>query len=144
MRSLTHNALRIVAGLMLWQHGAQKLFGWLGGFGREPGGTVDLFSIFGLAGVLEFFGGALILLGLFTRPVGFLLAGEMAVTFFWRHLPNGFWPIQNRGELPVLFCFIFLFLMAAGGGSFSLDHLLRRRSGTALGATEEGEAAGAE
>ena len=124
-----HGVLRIVTGLMFWQHGAQKLFGWLGGFGRD-GGSAPWFSWpIGVAGILEFFGGILILLGLWTRHVAFLLAGEMAVVFWWRHSPNAFWPIQNRGELPVLFCFIFLFLVAAGPGRFSLDGLRGGSSG---------------
>jgi putative oxidoreductase len=81
----------------------------------------------GVAGILEFFGGLLIAFGLFTRPVAFLLAGEMAVAYFTAHQPSGIWPIQNRGELPALYCFIFLFLAANGPGSHSLDALMRRR-----------------
>ena len=73
------------------------------------------------------FGGALIVLGLFTRPVAFLLAGEMAVAYFQAHAPRGFWPILNGGESPVLFCFIFLYLFATGAGPFSVDAALRRR-----------------
>jgi putative oxidoreductase len=115
--------LRVVAGLLLMQHGAQKLFGWLGGRQVET-----LASQFGLAGVLEFFGGLLLVLGLFTRPVAFLLSGEMAVAYFQMHAPNGFWPIQNRGELPVLFCFVFLFLAATGAGPLSLDAVRARAS----------------
>ncbi len=113
--AITHNALRIVGGLLFWQHGAQKLFGWLGG--REA----ELFSIRGLAGILEFFGGILMLLGAFTKPVAFILSGEMAVAYFWRHFPRGFWPIENGGEPAALFCFIFLFFFAAGPGRFSVD-----------------------
>jgi putative oxidoreductase len=112
--------LRIFAGFAFFPHGAQKLFGWF------DGRTADLFSVLGLAGVLEFFGGLAILLGLFTRPVAFVLAGEMAVAFLWRHLPRAFWPILNRGELAVLYCFIFLYLATAGPGRWSLDGLLRR------------------
>lgn len=123
--AFTHNALRMVAGLLFWQHGVQKL---LGGLGAE--GSVELFSIMGLAGVLEFFGGLLILFGLFTRPVAFVLAGEMAVAYFYQHFPNAFWPIQNRGELAALYCFIFLFLLAAGPGRFSVDGWLKRRRST--------------
>jgi putative oxidoreductase len=108
--------LRVVAGLLLMQHGVQKLFGWLGG---KPVDT--LVSQFGLAGVLETFGGLLVVLGLFTRPVAFVLSGEMAVAYFQMHAPNGFWPIQNRGELPVLLCFVFLFFAALGAGPWSLD-----------------------
>ncbi len=120
---ITKNLLRIVTGLMFWQHGAQKLFGWLGGTAVEAG----WFSFpLGIAGILEFFGGALIMLGLFTRPVAFLLSGQMAVAYFMAHFANGFWPIGNGGERAVLFCFIFLFLWAADGGDFSLDGLRRK------------------
>lgn len=120
--SLTLNALRIVAGFLFWQHGAQKLLGWLGG--DQVGG---LLSLMGIAGILEFFGGILILLGLFTRPVAFLLAGEMAVAYFLAHvgaaetLMGQLFPIMNGGERAVLFCFIFLLLAAFGPGRFSLD-----------------------
>ena len=122
------NAMRIVFGLMFMQHGAQKLFAM---FGREE--AVQLFSQMGLAGVLEFFGGALIVLGLLTRPVAFLLAGEMAWAYFQAHFPRGWLPIVNRGETVVLFCWAFLFLAANGGGSFSLDGLIaaRKRDNTA-------------
>ncbi|MEZ4417383.1 MAG: DoxX family protein [Gemmatimonadota bacterium] len=123
LTELTKNLLRIFAGLMFWQHGAQKLFGWLGG--NAVGGWFSW--PLGFAGLLEFFGGALILLGLFTRPVAFLLAGQMAVAFWWRHFPNGFWPIQNGGELAVLYTFIFLFLVAHGGGDFSVDGWRKKR-----------------
>lgn len=112
--------LRAAAGLLFWQHGAQKLFGWLGG------DQVALVSLFGLAGVLEFFGGLAILVGLFTRPIAFLLSGEMAVAYFMVHLPQGFWPIQNGGELAALFSFVFLLLSAVGGGSYSLDARMRK------------------
>lgn len=122
---VTHFLLRVVTGLLFMQHGAQKLFGWFGGFGG-PGGTAPLMSQFGLAGVLECFGGLAIVLGLGTRPVAFLLSGEMAVAYFQAHAPNGFWPIQNHGEPPVLFSFIFLFLAAHGAGAWSLDALIGR------------------
>ena len=121
--------LRVVAGLMFMQHGAQKLFGWLKAPDAPPG-TVELMSQMGLAGVLEFFGGLLIVLGLFTRPVAFILSGLMAVAYFTAHAPQGPVPILNRGELAVLFCFIFLYFSARGGGRYSLDHLVARR-GTA-------------
>jgi putative oxidoreductase len=76
--------------------------------------------------VLEFFGGLLILLGLFTRPVAFILSGLMAVGYFMVHAPQGFWPLQNKGELAVIYCWLFLFLSVAGGGAWSLDRLFRR------------------
>jgi putative oxidoreductase len=118
--------LRIVAAFLFMAHGIQKLFGWPA---SEPQKTVELMSLFGLAGVLETFGGLLLLLGLFTRPVAFVLAGEMAVAYFMAHAPRGFWPILNRGELPVLFCFLFLYLAAAGGGPWSLDAARDRSEG---------------
>jgi putative oxidoreductase len=124
LSAFTLNAMRIVFALDFMQHGAQKLFGvW--GFPHP----VALFSQMGLAGILEFFGGAMLALGLFTRPVAFILAGEMAVAFFQAHLPRGFLPIVNHGELPVLFCWAYLFLAAHGGGAFSVDGWLARRSG---------------
>lgn len=122
LRAVSHNAFRIVFGLMFMQHGAQKLFAVLG---REQ--PVELFSQMGLAGVLEFYGGALIVLGLLTRPVAFVLSGQMAWAYFQSHFPQGWVPIMNRGELSVLFCFGFLFMAFHGGGSFSLDGVLARR-----------------
>jgi putative oxidoreductase len=118
---LTWALLRIVTGLVFMIHGAQKLFGWFGGMGPNGGG-VPLASLFGLAGVLEFFGGLLIVLGLFTRPVAFLLAGEMAYAFWTMHFPNGgINPVANHGEPAVLYCFVFLFLAFNGAGPFSID-----------------------
>ena len=117
--------LRIVAGLLFMQHGVQKLFGWYGGMGA-PGATAELFSMMGLAGVLETFGGLLIVLGLFTRPVAFVLAGEMAVAYFMAHLPQGPVPLLNGGELAVLYCFIYLFFATNGPGRFSLDAMMGR------------------
>ena len=107
--------LRIVAGLAFAQHGAQKLFGLLGGT------AVELTSQRGLAGVIEFVGGFLIAIGLFTSPVAFLASGQMAVAYFQAHVPRGFWPIQNGGELAVLYCFIFLYFAAVGSGKLSID-----------------------
>ncbi len=115
--------LRVVSGALFMQHGAQKLFGVLG---REE--AVEVVSLMGLAGVLELFGGLAIVLGLYTRPVAFILSGEMATAYFMAHFPQGFWPIMNRGELPILYCFLFLFLVAAGGGSYSLDGLVRKKA----------------
>jgi putative oxidoreductase len=115
--------LRIVAAFLFMAHGTQKLFAWPISEPQEPAALV---SLMGLAGVLEVFGGVLLLLGLFTRPVAFLLAGEMAVAYFMAHAPRGFWPILNRGEAAALFCFVFLYLAAVGAGPWSLDALRGR------------------
>jgi putative oxidoreductase len=117
------SALRIVAAFLFMLHGTVKLFAFPIAEPREP---AALFSLMGLAGVLEVFGGMLLLLGLFTRPVAFVLAGEMAVAYFKSHAPQGFWPNLNGGELAALFCFLFLYLAAAGGGVWSLDRVLSR------------------
>jgi putative oxidoreductase len=111
-------ALRIVAGLAFAQHGAQKLFGVLGAKQAAP-----LMSQMGLAGVIEFVGGIMIALGLFTSPVAFLASGEMAWAYFQAHAPRSFWPIQNGGELAVLYCFIFLYFAAVGSGKLSIDSI---------------------
>lgn len=120
-------ALRIVAGFLFMQHGVQKLFGLLLPADRPFTGAPDMFTQMWIAGVLEVFGGLLIVLGLFTRPVAFVLAGEMAVAYFKSHFPQGFWPILNRGELAALYSFIFLTFAAIGGGRFSLDEAIDRR-----------------
>jgi putative oxidoreductase len=117
--------LRIMTGFLFFEHGAQKLFGFPAPM--PGGGGPPILSLFGIGSILEFFGGLLILLGLFTRPVAFILAGEMAVAYFMAHAPGGFWPLLNKGELAVLYCFVFLYLFVAGGGEWSLDRLLRRR-----------------
>ena len=118
---MTLNSLRIITGFLFIPHGAQKLFGVLG---RE---AVPLMSLPGVAGVLEFFGGILILFGIFTRPVAFVLSGQMAVAYWMAHGRQAFLPIANGGELAVLYCFVFLFLFANGGGELSVDGWLRRR-----------------
>jgi putative oxidoreductase len=117
------SVLRIVAAFFFITHGTQKLFAFPVADPRDP---VPLASLPGLAGVLETFGGLLLLVGLFTRPVAFLLAGEMAVAYFLRHAPRSFWPILNQGEPAALFCFVWLYLAAAGPGPWSLDALWRR------------------
>jgi len=132
----THALLRIVAGLLLMQHGGQKLFGWFGGVGPN-GGTVTLMSLMGFAGVLEFFGGSALILGLITRPVAFLLSGEMAVAYFTAHQPHGTWPIQNHGEPAALLSFVFLFYAAHGAGPMSVDAWFRRRRGSTVEAPIE-------
>lgn len=126
----THALLRIGAGLLFMQHGVQKLFGWLGGFGGQPGGTAELFSQMGLAGVLETFGGLLIVVGLFTRPVAIILALEMIAAFFIAHMPQGGFPVQNGGEVPLLYVLIYVFLAANGSGTASVDHAMASRRGT--------------
>lgn len=117
--------LRIVTAFLFIAHGAQKLFGFLAPPGMP---AFPLLSQMGIGGVLEFFGGSLLLLGMFTRPVAFILSGMMAVTYFQMHAPGGFWPLQNKGELAVLYCFVFLFLAVAGGGVWSIDRLWNRRA----------------
>jgi len=116
-----HVILRVGAGLLFLQHGGQKLFGWFGGFGGQPGATADLFSLMGLAGVLEFFGGLLIAIGLLTRPVGLLLALQMVVAHFMAHQPQGGFPIQNKGELALFYALTFFFFFANGAGCASVD-----------------------
>ncbi len=119
--------LRAVAGLLFLQAGGMKIFDWFGGVPAQFGGHPKFLSQVWIGGVLELYGGAAILLGLFTRPVAFILSGEMAVAYFQFHQPNGFWPVQNHGESAVLFCFIFLFLAAYGAGEWSLDALFRKK-----------------
>lgn len=123
----THALLRIVTGALFMQHGVQKLFGLLLDPSRPWNGPPPMFSQFWFAGVLEAFGGLLIVLGLFTRPVAFLLSGEMAVAYFQAHIARSYFPVLNGGEHTVLFCFIFLHLFAVGAGPFSLDASLRKR-----------------
>lgn len=119
--------LRIVVGLLFVLHGTQKLFNYPPG---PPGYFPAPLMSFpaGIAGMLELGGGLLILLGLFTRPVAFILSGQMAVAYFMGHAPQAFFdPITNQGEPAVLYCFVFLYMFVAGGGRWSLDYLLRRR-----------------
>ena len=119
--------LRVMSGLMLMQHGAQKLFGELGGWRGEPGATAPLLSQSGVAGLLEIFVAPLLVVGLFTRPVAFLFSGMLAVAYFQVHAPDGFWPIVNRGELAALYCFLFFYISARGGGKYSVDAWRGRR-----------------
>jgi putative oxidoreductase len=117
--------LRVVAALIFMQHGSQKLFHWPPSGAPGPVMPLVLFSQTGLAGILEFFGGLCLLLGFLTRPVAFIVSGEMAVAYFQVHAPRGFLPIVNRGELAVALCFVFLYLAFAGGGPWSVDALIR-------------------
>jgi putative oxidoreductase len=109
---------RIMIGFTFSLHGWQK---WFGAFGGLGGSTPPLGSMLGIAGVIETIGGALIIAGLLTRPVAFLLAGEMAIGYFRTHAPRGLWPLTNGGELAVFYCFFFLWLSSAGPGPWSLD-----------------------
>jgi len=127
LKQIALTLLRVVAGLLFLQAGGMKLFDWFGGIPAEFGGHPPLLSQTWIGGVLEFYGGVAILLGLFTRPVAFILSGEMAVAYFQFHQPNGAWPIQNHGEPAVLLCFIFLLFAVYGAGPWSIDGLLRRR-----------------
>ncbi len=119
--------LRIVAGLLIFQPGAMKLFGWYGGMPGHLGSHAPLMTEAGIGGVLEVIGGVAIMLGLFTRPVAFILSGEMAVAYWQFHAPKGAWPIVNMGAPAVLLCFIFLLFAAHGAGEWSIDGILRRR-----------------
>jgi putative oxidoreductase len=110
--------LRIVVGFLFLQHGTAKLFG-VPHIAMFDG--LQLFSLMGLAGVLELGGGLLVLIGLFTRPSAFILSGMMAVAYFMAHAPNGLLPILNQGELAVVYCFVFLYFSVAGAGAFSAD-----------------------
>jgi putative oxidoreductase len=122
---VSYFSLRVVVGLLFFQVGGMKLFGWFGGM--PGGGTARLMSQVGIGGVLEVFGGLAIMLGLLTRPVAFILSGEMAVAYWQFHAPHGAWPIQNQGQPAVLFCFIFLYMAAQGAGDWSLDALIWRK-----------------
>jgi putative oxidoreductase len=115
------SVLRIVVGFMFMMHGTQKLFGFPAAM---PGGPQPMLSLIGVAGVMETIGGALMIAGLLTRPVAFLLSGQMAVAYFRVHAPAGFWPLLNNGELAALYCFTFLFFSAAGAGPWSVDALV--------------------
>jgi putative oxidoreductase len=114
------SVLRIVAAFLFMQFGTAKLFAFPAAI-MPGGGTVPVASLVGVAAILETFGGLLLLIGLFTRPVAFLVAGEMAFAYFLGHAPHGFWPVLNQGHPAILFCFIWLYLSAAGPGPWSLD-----------------------
>ena len=127
IKQITVLLLRVVTGLLFLQAGGMKIFDWFGGVPAQYGGHPEFMSQTWIGGVLEFYGGLAILLGLFTQPIAFLLSGEMAVAYFQFHQPGGFWPIQNHGEPAVLLCFIFLFFAAHGAGEWSIDAFLRRK-----------------
>lgn len=115
---LAYAAMRVMVGLLFTCHSGGKLFG---AFGKEPATS----SLMIVGGVIELVGGILIALGLGTRLAAFIASGMMAVAYFKSHAPDGFWPIQNKGELAVVYCFVFLAISALGGGRYSLDHALR-------------------
>jgi putative oxidoreductase len=115
--------LRIVAGLLLLEHGLQKFFGFPIPF-PLPGPLPPLLMA---AGVIELLAGTLITFGLFTRIAAFIASGEMAVAYWMQHFPQGFWPVANKGEAAILFCFVFLYLVFAGPGAWSLDSMIGRR-----------------
>ena len=123
---ITYFLLRVVSGLLFIQTGGLILFGWFGGIPGQPG-TPPLLSQTGIGGILEFFGGIAIVLGLGTRPVAFILSGMMAVAYWQFHAPHGMSPVQNQGMAAVLFCFLFLYMSARGGGDWSVDAVLQRK-----------------
>jgi putative oxidoreductase len=114
--------VRIVAALLFLEHGTSRLFGW-----PSPLPSPALFSMYWFAGAIELVGGILLALGLFTRCAAFVMSGEMAFAYFISHAPNSFFPILNRGDASILYCFIFLYIAFAGGGPWSLDAWLRGR-----------------
>lgn len=119
------SVLRIVSALIFMAHGTQKILG----FPPSDKPMPDLLSLSGIAGVLELFGGALLVLGLFTRPVAFVLSGLMASAYFIAHAPRSFYPVLNGGDAAILYCFVFLYLVFAGGGPWSLDALRNKSRG---------------
>lgn len=119
--SLLLSVLRIMTGLLLLQHGTTKYLN----IPVSPMNDASPMTLGGFAGILELVGGVLLILGLFTRPVAFILSGMMAVAYFYAHAPQGFYPILNGGELAALYCFVLLYIAAAGGGSLSLDKAMR-------------------
>lgn len=118
------SVLRIVSALIFMAHGTQKILG----FPASPHPSPEMFSLPWIAGILELFGGALLVVGLFTRPVAFVLSGLMAFAYWMAHAPRSFFPVLNGGDAAILYCFVFLYLVAAGGGVWSLDALRNRRT----------------
>ena len=116
-----YGIFRIVIGFLFACHGAQKLFGMFGGLGGPST------SLIVAAGIIEFFGGVLVALGLWAGYAGFIISGQMAVAYFMMHAPGGFWPIANKGELAVLYCFAFLYISSRGSGCLSIEALARKQ-----------------
>ncbi len=114
------SVLRIVSALIFMAHGTQKILGF------PEGASPAMFSLSWIAGVLELFGGALLVLGLFVRPVAFVLSGLMACAYWIAHAPKSFFPVLNGGDAAILYCFVFLYFVAAGGGAWSLDSMMRK------------------
>lgn len=125
------SVVRIVLAFLYMQVGTAKWFAFPAAV-MPGGGTVPVGSLLWFAAVIEVIGGSLMLLGLFTRPVAFILSGEMAVAYFYGHAPHGFWPVLNQGAPAVIYCFLFLYISAAGPGPWSLDALLARRRASAV------------
>jgi putative oxidoreductase len=126
--SIMLSILRIVTGLLFLEHGTSKVLGFPAGPAHAAHPMPHYMQLLASAsGPIELIGGALITLGLLTRPVAFLLSGEMAVAYFTAHFPRGFFPLVNQGEVAILYCFIFLYLVCAGGGSLSVDGALHRK-----------------
>jgi putative oxidoreductase len=118
--------VRVVSALIFMAHGTQKLLNFPP---NPPGrGTVELFSLYGFAGSLEIVGGILLLLGLFTRPVAFILSGEMAFAYWMGHAPRSIYPVLNGGDASILYCFLFLYMAFAGGGAWSADNMIGKKS----------------
>jgi len=128
LRTAAVTVLRVGAGLLFVEHGLQKLFGLFGGFMGTPGATAPIASQMGLAGFLEFVGGTLLVLGFLTRPAALVLLGEMLFAFFTVHAPQGGAPVQNGGELALLYAVIFAFFAVNGAGTVSLDAAAARRA----------------
>jgi putative oxidoreductase len=127
VEGITYAALRIVTGFLFLFHGLQKLFGMF------DGQVAPMGSLPWIAGVLELSGGLLVMLGVLTSIVAFILSGEMAVAYFMVHVPQGLWPVENQGELAALYCFVFLYIAARGAGPLSVDRLwMRDRVGSGL------------